>query len=206
MHEDDGDGADAVVVGRLQQGPRRFPIQRAEHRAVRHHALVHLDHAFVEHRGQHDLAVEELGPGLVADAERVGEARRRDQQRAIALALQQRVGRDRRAHLDHVDLGAGDRRAGGDAHQLADALDGGVAVVLRVLREQLARHQRAVGAAPDDVGEGPAPVDPELPTRLGFSHDAMLPLSSEGWPGGRPQSTSAISSPALTGPSLMTAA
>ena len=74
MHENDCDGADAVVVGGLEQGPRRRLVQSAQHRAVRHHPLVHLDDAFVQHRGQHDLAVEQIGPRLVADAERVGEA------------------------------------------------------------------------------------------------------------------------------------
>ena len=147
MHEDDRHGADAVVVSRLEQGPRRRPIQCAEHGAVRHHALVHLDHPLVEHRGQHDLAVEEVGPRLVADAQRIGEARGHNEQRAVALTLQQGVGCHRRAHLHDVDLGAGDWRAGGNAHDLPNPLDRGVAVMLRVLRQQLPRHQRAVGPA-----------------------------------------------------------
>ena len=145
VHEDDRHGADTVVMGRLQQRPRSRSVDRAEHGAIGHDPLVHLDDPLVQHRGQHDAAVEEVGPRLVADAQRIGEARGGDQQRAVALALQQRVGRDGGAHLDHVDLGARDRRAGGDAHQLADSLDRGVAIVLRVLGQQLARHQRAVG-------------------------------------------------------------
>ena len=206
VHEDDRHGADAVVESRLEQGPRRRRIQCAEHRAVRHDPLVRLDHPLVEHRGQHDLTVEEVGPRLVADAQRIGEARGRDEQRAIALALQQGVGRDRRPHLDDIDLGAGDRRARGDIHELANALDRGVPVMLRVLRQQLPRHQRAVGALPHDVGEGSAPVDPELPTRLGLSHGYRLPLSNDRRLDWSRQSASAMASPALTGPSLITAA
>ena len=206
VHEDDRHGADTVVEGRLKQGPRRRRIHCAKHGAVRHHPLVHLDHPLVEHRGQHDLTVEEVGPRLVADTQRIGEARGRDEQRAVALALQQGVGRDRRPHLDDIDLGAGDRRARGDIHELANALDRGVPVMLRVLRQQLPRHQCAVGALPHDVGEGSAPVDPELPTRLGLSHDARLPMSNERCLGSGHQSASAMASPALTGPSLMTAA
>ena len=193
VHEDDRHRADAVVASRLHRRPCRRRIQCAEHGAVRHDPLVHLDDPLVEHRGQLDAPREEVGPGLVADAQRVAKTPGGDQQRAVALAFQQRVGRHRRPHLDHVDPGAGDRRADGDAHELADALDRRVAVV-GVLREQLARHQRAVGPPSDDIGEGPAPVDPELPARLARCH------------GPDRQSASAMASPALTGPSLMTAA
>ena len=42
--------------------------------------------------------------------------------------------------------------------------DGGVAIGLRILRQQLARDQRAVGPPPDHVGEGAAAVDPEIPS------------------------------------------
>ena len=43
--------------------------------AVRTDALVGLDHAAVQQLGQHDLAVEDARPLLVADAQRVAEAR-----------------------------------------------------------------------------------------------------------------------------------
>ena len=52
---------------------------------------------------------------------------------------------------------------GAHAEQVADAGDRRVAVVLRVLRQQLVRDERAVGPARDDVGERAAAVDPELP-------------------------------------------
>jgi hypothetical protein len=44
-----------------------------------------------------------------------------------------------------------------------------VLVVLRVLRQQLVRDQRAVGPPRDDVGECAAAVDPELPVGGGGS-------------------------------------
>ena len=49
------------------------------------------------------------GRALVADAQRVGEAAVDHQQRALALALQQRVGGDRGAHLHRLDQPGRDR-------------------------------------------------------------------------------------------------
>ena len=49
------------------------------------------------------------------------------------------------------------------SEQLANALDGRIAVALRVLRQQLQRDERAVGLAADDVRERAAAIDPELP-------------------------------------------
>ena len=144
-----------------------------EHRAVGHDALVDLEHALVEHLGQHDLAREDVGPVLVGDAQRVGEAARDHQQHAIALALEQRVGGDGGAHLDRLD-DRRDRATRFDAQQLADAGDGGVAIALRVLGEQLVDDQRAVGPARDDVGEGAAAIDPELPA--GFEAHGLRPV------------------------------
>ena len=51
------------------------------------------------------------------------------------------------------------------AEEAADALHRGVAVLLGVLAQQLQRVQRTVGRPADDVGEGAAAVDPELPAR-----------------------------------------
>ena len=67
---------------------------------------------------------------------------------------------------DQIDEVGRDRRIGRQTEQVADAGDGGVAVLLGVLAEQLVGGERAVGPAADDVGEGAAAVDPELPARL----------------------------------------
>ena len=66
----------------------------------------------------------------------------------------------------------GDGFCGAQAEQAADAGNGRVAVLLGVVGEQLQRRQRAVRAAADDVGEGAAAIDPELPARVGHAcHD-----------------------------------
>ena len=149
-----------------QVAPQLRRVERQHHLAARADALVDLDHPRVEQLGQHDVAVEHARPVLVGDAQRVAEAARDDQHRGLALALEQRVGGDGRAHLHRIDPLARDRRAGGEAEQVADAGDRGVAVLLRVLRQQLVRDERAVGPARDDVGERAAAVDPELPAGL----------------------------------------
>ena len=141
-------------------------VERLQHLAVRADALLRLDHALVQQLGQHDVAVEQPRPRLVGDAQRVAKAACRDQQRAVALALEQRVGGHRGAHLHALDLLGRDRLRRPQAEQAADAFDRGVAVLLGVLGQQLQRVQLAVGRAADDVGEGAAAVDPELPAQL----------------------------------------
>ena len=80
---------------------------------------------------------------------------------------EQRVGADGGAHLHRGDAAGGDRRAGGQAHQLADTLNGGIAISLRVLRQDLVSVDAAVRRPADDVGEGAAAIDPELPFAVG---------------------------------------
>ena len=46
---------------------------------------------------------------LVADGKRVTKTSRGEEQRAVALALKQRIGRDGRAHLDRADPAFGKR-------------------------------------------------------------------------------------------------
>jgi len=163
MHQADGDRTETLLECGLQLGTRCALVERGDDFAVRADALIHLDDGAVEHLRQVDPAHEELGARLIGNAQLVAEAARNDQQRALALALEQRVGGDRGAHLDRLDQRGGDRLIGLDAQQLTDALNGGVTVALGVLGEQLVSEQRAIGTARDDVGEGAAPVDPELP-------------------------------------------
>jgi hypothetical protein len=121
------------------------------------------------------VAVEQPRAVLVGDAQRIAKAARGDQQRGLALALQQRVGGDRGAHLHAVDHVGAYRLAGLQAQQVADAGHGRVAVLLGVFGQQLVRDQRAVGPLGHHVGEGAAAVDPELPAF--FGHCLAIPYS-----------------------------
>ena len=126
---------------RLEHAADLGLVRRRLDRAVGAHALANLLDARVEQLRQHDLLGKDVGPRLVADAQRIAKAARDEERRPLALALEQRVGGDGRAHLHRADFLRRDRRARRDAEQPADRLDRGVAIGLGILREQLRRMQ-----------------------------------------------------------------
>ena len=72
-------------------------------------------------------------------------------------------------HLHRADPAGGDWLASCQAQEIADALNGGVAIGLWVLGQELVGGERAVRPPSDHVGEGAAAVDPEVPLPvLGF--------------------------------------
>ena len=95
------------AFARVSSRAHGVEIERALHRAVGAHALVDLDHALVQHVGLDDVAGENFRPRLVADAQGVAKTLGDQQQRALALALEQRIGGDRGAHLHGADAPAG---------------------------------------------------------------------------------------------------
>src|SRR5208283_3125000 len=67
------------------------------------------------------------------------------------------------------------------AEQLADAVNRRVLIALRVVGQQLVSDQGTVGTPRNDVGEGPAAVDPELPAagqRIGHDLSGSGPDSN----------------------------
>ena len=104
VHQDDGEGVDALGPDSRQFGSRLRFVERLDDRPIGTDALVDLDHAFVKHGRQDDVARENLGPRLVTDAQRVAEPARDRQRQPVPLALQQRIGRDRRPHPHGFDL------------------------------------------------------------------------------------------------------
>ncbi len=101
------------------------------------------------------------------------------EQRAIALALEQRIRGNRGAHLHGFDRVARQRRRRPRAQGIANALQGRVFVALRVLGQQLVRDQGAVRPAGHDVREGAAAIDPELPAGLRDSRDTCQQMAME---------------------------
>ncbi len=163
MQEGDGGRCEPLAPSPFERARQGGLVQRAHHLALGPEALLGFDHTRVERRGLVDVEVEQPWPGLVADGERVGEALGRDQQGARALALQQGVGGDGRAHADGRHPlgreGCPDR----SLQQPAHALDRRVLIGRRGGQE-LGGDEFARRSAADHIGEGAAPVDPELPT------------------------------------------
>ena len=170
VHQHDGERAQALAVGGAEIGPGALHLERALDRAVGAHPLLDLDHLVVEQLGQHDPAREDVRAMLVADPERVAEPLGDRQYRRLAAALEERVGGDRRAHLDRVDPRGRQRLLGAEPEQIPDPLQRGVPVVVRVVGQELVHRERAVRRAADDVGEGAAAVDPELPACVAVRH------------------------------------
>jgi len=163
VQQADGHRTKAVGVSLAHRGFNGVVVERRHHCAVGSEPFRCLDHPVVEHLREDDLAVEQARPVLGADAQHVGKTGGGHQQCRITLALEQGVGCDRSAHLHRCDSFGRNRGVMCHTEQVADAGQGGVRVLLRVFRKQLEADQRAVRAATDDVGEGAAAVDPELP-------------------------------------------
>ncbi len=133
VHEHDRDRYDAVGLGRFEIAAHGGEIGHALDRAVGAHAFVHLGHALVQHVGLDNVAGEDPRPRLVADLERIAKTLGDQEQRAVALALEQRIRSHSRAHLDRADTARRDRFARLQSQQIADALHRGVGIGFRVL-------------------------------------------------------------------------
>ncbi len=155
-------------MGGLQRGARAVLVERGMQRSVSAHALVDLDHG----RGQRlrlvDGAGEDVGSLLRPNRQRIAEPARDRQQHGLALAFEQGIGGDGGADAD-VRLGQG---AIGNAGQLANGGHRRIPVTGRIVRQQLGRLHFPVRAQGDDIGEGAAPVDPEMP--FPAAHGAAL--------------------------------
>ena len=176
VHEGDGDRVESGAAGFLEPAPRLVLIQRPDDRPVGAHALVHLEHARVDGFRQADVEREDVRPVLVADAQGVAEPARGHVERRRAGALQERVGRHRRAHAGLGDELRRYRLVAFERQEAPHPFDGGVRVSRRVLGEELAREQAAAGRSRHHVGERAAAIDPEAPAlgRSGTPHSGFI--------------------------------
>ena len=132
MHQHDGDRANAFGFGAFKRAPGCFNIELALDGAIGTHALVDLHHALIQHVRFDDVLGEDFRPRLVADAQRVAKSLGDQKQRPLALALEQRVGRYRRAHLDGTDALTRNRGGRRQSKQVPDAVHGRIAVGFRI--------------------------------------------------------------------------
>ncbi len=189
VHQHDGDRGESLTVSGTECFDRSVLVQGHQRRAVHGDSFVHFDHPFIDHVRQGDVESEDVGPGLVPNPKRVGKPSGDHQHRRFALPFEQGVGCHRRPHLHGVDSLIGNRLARPEPQDSTNSFDCGVVVVPCILGEELERRHRTVGLSPDDVGEGPTPVDPELPaghwSNLGEDRPAKTcqgPHSGRFWP------------------------
>ena len=158
VHQRDSNGVETVGAKRGQQGCCGRFIQRAKECSVGTNPLVNFDRAVVQHRRQNNMARKNIGPRLVADPKRIGEATRGQQDGPYALAFEQRVGCNRGAHshlADGAALGSDDP---------ADSLERRIVIVAGIDRQQLGYALPLVRAVGNNIRKGATAIDGEGPS------------------------------------------
>ena len=110
----------------------------------------------------YDVLREYARARLVADLERIAKAARGHEQRALAAALEERIGGDRCPHLDGANDASRNWLSSGEGKKPSDRLNCGVRIS-RALGQELHRMQPPARVATDHIGERPAAIDPEVP-------------------------------------------
>lgn len=162
MHQYDRDAVDAVRARLLQRGARGVFVERDQQLAVGTDALGNFGNLGVRRRRAVEPAREQVGTILIADGQRIAEAARDREQGRRALAFEQRVGRNGRSHAHRERR----QRACPGAGQVADRTHRRVAGTRRVFGKIFGSDDRPRRRARDDVGEGAAAIDPDMPARI----------------------------------------
>ena len=168
VHEHDGAGANAGLVGRLQLAARSAAASSASDELAARHRCVRRPRSPVRTAaraarcgGRTDAAAPESRSA--AHRESRGSSPARCVRRGARAAHWSR----RWCPSSRDSTSAGVMSSSGrDAQQSADSLDRRVAVLLRILRQQFQRPQTPLGRTPHDIGERAAAIDPELPASV----------------------------------------
>ena len=166
VHEDNRNCPETLIPRGFQGIACLDLVQRRHHFAMCTDALIDFGYVGIEQFRQRDLAIKNTRAVLISDPQLIAKSTRDEERGGFALALKQRIGRHGRPHFHAVDLRNRYRCACGNAKQMANAGECGILVLLRIVRKQLVREQRAVRRPGDDVGEGAAAVNPELPAGI----------------------------------------
>ena len=161
VQQHDRDAVESCFSRGLEVGGYAVCVERRNDLAVGREALLRFDDPRVEHLRQADVEREDFRPLLRADPDRVAQTRGGDENRRLALPLEQRVRPHRRAHPDRERrIPRGGRRP---VEVVLDAGECRVTVAGRVVGQQLERIERTVRSDRDDVGERTAAIDQKLP-------------------------------------------
>ena len=178
MHERDGDGFVALFLQCSQYGFRLGGIERRFNRAVCLNAFVQFHDLFIKRFRLDDLGRKDVLALLIANAQRIAKTLGGDKGQPLALALEKRIGRDRRSHANFADNSGGNRFAGPEAKMQANAVNGGILIGRRIFGENLACMELALRISPDDVRKRTAAVDPEVPYSASRSAHRRLPYTA----------------------------
>ena len=156
VQQADRDALHGFVAQRRDRRGDARRVERYRDRTVRAQLLDHLQAQPPLHQGTRlgPVQVVQHRHAQVADLQDVAEAPGGDQRGACALALEHGVGADGRA-VQHVGHCPAVRR-----QQRAQAVDDALAVIMRG-GCNLVRDNAAVRGDCDEVGEGPADIDPD---------------------------------------------
>jgi hypothetical protein len=163
MHENDRDRCDAVGSRANQILLKCGFIERNVDDAVGQNALADFDDPIVEHIGLDDGFGKDVGAGLGSDFQRIGKAMCDDKCGWNAFALQESIGRNRRAHFDDIDAVCRKRRGRRLLQELADDMKCRVSVGGRVDGQHFANVELADGITGHDIRECAAAIDEEAP-------------------------------------------
>ena len=178
MHERDGDGFVALFLQCSQYGFRLGGIERRFNRAVCLNAFVQFHDLFIKRFRLDDLGRKNVLALLIANAQRIAKTLGGDKGQPLALALEKRIGRDRRSHANFADDTGGNRFAGPEAKMQANAVNGGILIGRRIFGENLACMKLALRISPDDVRKRATAVDPEVPYSASRSAHRRLPYTA----------------------------
>ncbi len=107
-------------------------IQRYQHLTAGIDALADFNHVFVQQRRQFDFQVKQTRAILVGNPQRITKPPSRNQHRAVTLVFEQRIGSDRRAHLDSVNDLARKRCLRLNIQQVAHTGNRSIGILLRI--------------------------------------------------------------------------
>ena len=135
MHQNNGNGADAIIKGGLQ--PRRYiiKIKRRNNLVTRINAFDHLFNAVIQHFGKDDFLVKQAWPRLIGNAKLVAKPLGHNKQGFVALALKKRVCRHGCSHFHRINGIGWQWRIFGDMHQIAHALQSGIFIGFGIFRQ-----------------------------------------------------------------------
>ena len=163
MDQHDGTCGDAFRASSSKCLTSNVFIERFDLAAVDTDTATDLCHLLVQHRRQRDGKIEQTWTRLVTDAQHIGKAEVHHQQRAFPFALEQRIGRNRGAHLHRIDRPGWDRLIERNTKHSLYAGNGGITIARGIFAEQLVGGESTGRVACNDVGECAASIDPELP-------------------------------------------